>query len=112
MNQMMKKFLIQIIGGFFIFSPLSALADSVEYHLCKLNSIVRSVRVITSSEERCMVVYTKEGKDQIVGNTSDRAECEEIKTNILRKIKDGKFECVVHMNPSFTFIAGEENESP
>lgn len=103
--------IIKIVSGFLVFVGSRAIAaDAVEYHLCRLKETVRSVRVITSADNRCMTVYAKEGKDQIMGNTSDLTACDDYKKNILKNLKEGGFDCITFQNPSFTFIVGEEND--
>lgn len=89
----------------FQFSLLSLANQQLEFNLCRLKDAVRTVRLIQNDNNRCLTVYVRNGKDQIVAESSNVQDCINAKDKILTNLTAGQFECSVTPQVSFTFIA-------
>lgn len=108
---------MKTVSGFFILVALQiftlqaiAVQESVDYHMCRLDKTIRGVRVIQQADSKCMTVYTRDGRDQIVAQNTEMDSCDVIKDNVLKNLTDGGFSCKLLKNPTFTFIAGGAGE--
>jgi hypothetical protein len=88
----------------FLISPV-LMADSTEFNLCRLKEAVRSVRVVQTDAGKCLTVYARGGKDQIMAESSNLLDCTNARDNILNNLKQGQFECQLVSDVRFTFIA-------
>lgn len=64
--------------------------------LCKNKNVVRTVRLEKTQEAnqpKCIVTYTKEGVDQVVGSSSSSERCEEILENIQGNLAKASWTC-------------------
>lgn len=96
----------------FFFGSLFLQADErTEFNICRLGESVRSVRLVRAENSKCLTVYSKGGKDQIVAESSSEQDCILAKDNILNNLRDGKFTCDTPAQVSFTFIAPEKEST-
>lgn len=96
----------------FFFGSLFLHADErTEFNICRLGEKVRSVRLVRTENSKCLTVYSKGGKDQIVAESSSEQDCILAKDNILNNLREGKFTCDVLEQVNFTFIAPEKEST-
>lgn len=83
-----------LIAVAFVFCAFSARAEDLgsQYHLCKLNKEVRTLRV-NKQPDKCEVMYNKYGKDQIVGAVQSVQSCEEILTRVRVNLEKAGWKC-------------------
>lgn len=61
--------------------------------LCKHNKTVRTLRIETSTDQRCKAVYTKQGVDQTIGSSQNHNSCEEYVAGVRKTLEDAKWNC-------------------
>lgn len=78
----------------FVFFAFSAPAEDLgsQYHLCKLNKEVRTLRV-ERAPEKCEIMYNKYGKDQVVGAGQNVQSCEEVLTRVRVNLEKAGWKC-------------------
>jgi hypothetical protein len=63
------------------------------YYLCKLNNIVRTVRVNADQDGACEATYTKEGVDKVVGKSTTAERCYKVISNIKENLEKAAWKC-------------------
>lgn len=63
------------------------------YLICKNKKMVRTLRVSKKSNGGCSATYTKEGVDQIVGNSWAVERCSKIIINIKDNLEKADWKC-------------------
>jgi hypothetical protein len=88
-----RAFKLMIIFGLF-FSTLAnaeALKKATQV-LCRNQAEIRTVRVNLKGQN-CQAVYTKMGKDQIVGNSGTADKCFEVLNRIKENLEKANWNC-------------------
>lgn len=107
----MKTTHLTIYLSFFFGSLFLHADDRTEFNICRLGESVRSVRLVRAENNKCLTVYSKGGKDQIVAESSSEQDCIVAKDNILNNLRVGNFTCEIVSQVSFTFIAPEKEST-
>lgn len=107
----MKITRLIIYLSFFFGSIFLQADDRTEFNICRLGENVRSVRLVRAENSKCLTVYSKGGKDQIVAESTNEQDCISAKDNILSNLRDGNFTCEIASQVSFTFIAPEKEST-
>jgi|SRR6185312_8798468 len=63
------------------------------YYLCKLNNVVRTMRVNAEKDGACEATYTKEGVDKVVGKSATIARCFKVISNIKENLEKATWKC-------------------
>jgi hypothetical protein len=63
------------------------------YYLCKLNNVVRTVRLVTDKNGVCEATYTKEGVDKVVGKSGTPDRCLKVISNIKENLEKASWKC-------------------
>lgn len=63
------------------------------YLICKNKKLVRTLRVSKKSNGGCSATYTKEGVDQVVGNSWALDRCSRIIVNIKDNLEKADWKC-------------------
>lgn len=97
---------------FFIFFVISSLyvspVNAGEFFLCKHAKEVRSLR-IDNAEGKCKVIYTKEGIDQMMGQSTLPNVCEAVQGRIRKNLEDGNWKCRIVKESVVSDLTPEQN---
>lgn len=63
------------------------------YYLCKLNNVVRTMRITTDKNGVCEATYTKEGVDKVVGKSGTADRCIKVISNIKENLEKAAWKC-------------------
>jgi hypothetical protein len=67
--------------------------DTPIYLICKIRTLVRTLRVQKKPQGKCISTYTKNGVDQIVGRSTSIAQCSKVLTNIRENLEKANWKC-------------------
>lgn len=83
-----------LVAMAFVFLGRGAQAEDLgsQYHLCKLNKEVRTLR-IEKQPDKCEIMYNKYGKDQVVGAGQNHQSCEEVLTRVRGNLEKAGWKC-------------------
>lgn len=74
--------------------PTPASSDKQgSYYLCRLNNIVRTIRVNAEKDGACEATYTKEGVDKVVGKSATAERCYKVVSNIKDNLEKASWKC-------------------
>ncbi|QDK39644.1 hypothetical protein [Bdellovibrio sp. NC01] len=88
-----KKALIATASTVLFFSSLAHAEIGDSLVLCKHNKTVRTLRIETTSDQRCKAIYTKQGVDQNIGSGQNHNSCEEYVAGVRKTLEDAKWNC-------------------
>lgn len=74
-------------------TPAEAVKPAPRYELCELGREVRSLRIKLAPNGVCTAVYTKEGVDQNVGESSEFMTCHRVIERIRKNLTTGGWAC-------------------
>ncbi|MCB0407005.1 MAG: hypothetical protein KDD34_02310 [Bdellovibrionales bacterium] len=78
-----------------------------KYILCKNKSVVRTIRVETSSEG-CQAKYTKAGIDKIIGYGTQQETCNRFVENVKNNLEGAAWSCRAISDSKITAEANSE----
>lgn len=97
---------------FVIFFILSSLyvspVNASDFFLCKREKEVRSIRV-DSNEGKCKVIYTKQGVDQMMGQSTLPNDCEAVQIRIRKNLEEGTWKCRIVKESVVSDLTPEQN---
>lgn len=93
-----------IIGSLYV-SPVNA----GDFFLCKREKEVRSIRV-DNSPGKCKIIYTKQGVDQTMGQSTLPSDCEAVQGRIRKNLEDGSWKCRVVKESIVSDLTPEQNQ--
>jgi len=73
-------------------APVGGVADAT-YLICKNKAVVRTLRVSKKQNGGCMATYTKDGVDQVVGNSWTIERCAKVIGNIRENLEKANWKC-------------------
>lgn len=88
----MRTLISLIIISSFHFSVAQE-AEAPSYFLCKHDKVVRSIQVKLNHENKCAVIYSKEGESKQVGASAHVSLCEEIALKIKKNLESSSWDC-------------------
>lgn len=93
-----------IIGSLYV-SPVNA----ADYFLCKRETEVRSIRVdyVTGA---CRIIYTKQGIDQMMGQSTLPSDCAAVQGRIRKNLEEGSWKCRVVKESVVSDLTPEQNQ--
>lgn len=68
-------------------------AKDATYLICKNKTVVRTLRVSKKPNGGCMATYTKDGVDQVVGNSWTTERCAKVIGNIRENLEKANWKC-------------------
>lgn len=71
----------------------SPAASDITYLICKNKKMVRTLRVLKKNNGGCAATYTKEGVDQVVGNSWAVERCTRIINGIKETLEKAEWKC-------------------
>jgi hypothetical protein len=74
-------------------APPPEAAKDATYLICKNKAVVRTLRVSKKPNGGCMATYTKDGVDQIVGNSWTTERCAKVIGNIRENLEKANWKC-------------------
>lgn len=74
-------------------TPTDATVKDATYLICKNRSVVRTLRVSKKSNGGCLATYTKDGVDQIVGQSWATERCSKVIGNIRENLEKANWKC-------------------
>ncbi len=95
---------MKILLVFFLSIPSVLMAEYVPESFvwaCHFKNSFRSIKV-DHSATRCSTTYSKNGQDQLMSRTTDRAACEAVAENIRGNLEKANWKCKALDNASFT----------
>lgn len=93
-NKISKKALIATsLSVLFLFLSFAYAELSKSYVICKNQKEVRTIRIESAGGGKCQTVYTKQGKDQVVGSGLNPMSCEDFLSTVRKKIEDANWKC-------------------
>jgi len=63
------------------------------YLICKNKAVVRTLRVSKKANGGCLATYTKDGVDQVVGNSWTIEKCAKVIGNIRENLEKANWKC-------------------
>lgn len=67
--------------------------DTSSYVICRNQKMVRTIRVDLSNGGACKTIYTKEGKDEIVGKSGTPDLCYEVVNKVRANLEKSVWKC-------------------
>ncbi len=74
-------------------SEETSTAKDATYLICKNKAVVRTLRVSKKSNGGCMATYTKDGVDQVVGQSWATERCSKVIGNIRENLEKAHWKC-------------------
>ncbi len=75
-------------------APAAGLTDkNATYLICKNHAVVRTLRVSKKPNGGCMATYTKDGVDQVVGQSWTSERCSKVIGNIRENLEKANWKC-------------------
>ena len=75
-------------------SALSAERSPSQFIYCKLHKQVRTIRLVPSTTEKpCNTIYTKQGKDRVIGTGQMNHSCVKFLENVKGNLAEAGWKC-------------------
>jgi hypothetical protein len=74
-------------------SDEASTAKDATYLICKNKAVVRTLRVSKKSNGGCLATYTKDGVDQVVGQSWATERCSKVIGNIRENLEKAHWKC-------------------
>jgi hypothetical protein len=82
-----------VFSAVMFISAVSSADMENAFVMCKHEKAVRTLRIDVGNNQKCRAVYTKQGVDETVGNSTVMSDCEEVVIKIRKHLEEGNWNC-------------------
>ena len=90
---MSQKLIVASVLGFSSVAALGGESRPESFTLCKNAKAVRTIHVMEASDKSCTTIYSKNGRDEVVGRSRSLEGCKSILKSIQDTLSSANWAC-------------------
>jgi hypothetical protein len=97
-----------------IWSPITAAQSAPQVDqmvICRIKKHVRTIRVILREDSDCETIYTKFGRDRVIGTGRMKSSCINFLKNVQGNLQEAGWKCREVEKASINIISGDEESA-